>query len=133
MVVEDDDQVRRITARYLCRRGYDVIEAPNAEFALALSHSIEHLDLLVTDVAMPGLKGPVLAARLRAERPDLPVLFITGDAGCDSLETEHVLLKPFTGADLIRAIGHRIGQKQDRETADGGVIRRLKNPALVAS
>lgn len=133
LVVEDDDQVRQITVGFLRDQGYTVIEAPNAEAAVVLSHSIEELDLLLTDVVMPGAEGPVLAARMRGERPDLPVLFISGFVGRDDLASENVLLKPFTGADLIRAIRRRLRGMQDGETSDGGLLRRLKNPALAAA
>src|SRR5262249_2739880 len=72
LVVEDDEQVRQITVSYLQGRGYQVIEAANAEAAAVLAHSTDKLDLLLTDIAMPGMEGFALANRLRAERPDLP-------------------------------------------------------------
>ena len=80
-----------------------------------------------------GAEGLALAKRLRADQPDLPVLFMTGDDGHEDLASEHVLMKPFTGADLLRAIGRRIQGARHSETAAGGLLRRLKNPALVAA
>ena len=79
LVVEDDEQVRQITVNYLQDRGYQVIEAASAEAAAVLAHSTEKLDLLLTDIALPGAEGLALARRLRAGLPDLPVLFMTGD------------------------------------------------------
>jgi CheY-like chemotaxis protein len=111
LVVEDDDQVRQITVGYLRDRGYTVVDARNAETAVVLSHSMENLDLLLTDVAMPGAAGPELARRLRLEKPDLPVLFITGDGGRGDLAGEFVLRKPFSGADLVRAISRRLDRR----------------------
>jgi PAS domain S-box-containing protein len=133
LFVEDDEQVRQITSGYLRDRGFNVIDAANAEAAIVLSHSIEKLDLLLTDVAMPGAGGPELARRLRAERPDLPTLFITGSPGLSGTSGEHVLLKPFTGADLVRAITRRLRWKSAGEITDGGLLRRLRNPVLVAA
>ena len=133
LVVEDDEQVRQITVNYLQDRGYEVIEAANAEAAAVLAHSIDKLDLLLTDIALPGAEGLALAKRLRVGRPDLPVLFMTGDDSHEDLAGEHVLMKPFTGADLLRAIARRIEGARHSETADGGLLRRLKNPALVAA
>jgi PAS domain S-box-containing protein len=133
LVVEDDEQVRQITVNYLQDRGYQVIEAANAEAAAVLTHSTDKLDLLLTDIAMPGTEGLALAKRLRAERPDLPVLFMTGGDDHEDLAGEHVLMKPFTGADLLRAIARRIQGARRGETADGGLLRRLKSPALVAA
>ena len=133
LVVDDDEPVRQITVGYLRDHGFNVIEAPNAEAAVVLSHSIEHLDLLLTDVSMPGADGPALAARLLAERPDLPVLYITGSPGHEKLEAEHALIKPFAGSDLVRAIEHRLNRMHSASTGDGGLLRRLKHPALVSA
>ena len=106
LVVDDDDGVRPVTAGLLADLGYDVVQAPSAEAAemLALTQGDERIDMLVTDVVMSGAAGPVLAARLRVERPDLPVLFITGNPGRHELGDTPVLLKPFTGAALADAV-----------------------------
>ncbi len=72
LVVDDDDGVRPVTGALLRELGYRVIEAPSAEAAEAMAHAEGTIDMLVTDVVMAGATGPVLAARLRAEQPDLP-------------------------------------------------------------
>ena len=79
LLVEDNDSVRQVTAESLRRRGYTVYEARNAEEALEwfLASNIK-FDLLVTDVVMPGLSGPNLAARLVRQNPQLKVLYISG-------------------------------------------------------
>jgi len=100
LLVEDDELVRPMTAGLLRDLGYTVEEAASAEAASALVHTLERLDLVVTDVAMPGADGPTLAARLRAERPALPVLFVTGHLLGPALAGEAVLRMPFAGADL---------------------------------
>lgn len=100
LLVEDDELVRPMTAGLLRDFGYTVIEAASAEAAAALVHTLKRLDLVVTDVAMPGADGPTLAARLRAERPALPVLFVTGHLLGPALAGEAVLRKPFAGDEL---------------------------------
>jgi len=79
LLVEDNDSVRQVTAESLRRRGYTVHEARNAEEALEWSAGAHaKFDLLVTDVVMPGLSGPNLAARLVRMHPNLKVLYISG-------------------------------------------------------
>ncbi|MBX9702418.1 MAG: PAS domain-containing protein, partial [Acetobacteraceae bacterium] len=105
LVVDDDDGVRPVTAAFLRRLGYRVVEAPSAEAAEALAHAhADTIDMLVTDVVMAGASGPTLAARLRAEWPGLPVLYITGFAGGAALDDAPVLRKPFPEAALARAV-----------------------------
>jgi signal transduction histidine kinase len=79
LLVEDNDSVREVTAQTLRRRGYTVYEAKNAEEALEWSNGSPRMaQLLVTDVVMPGLSGPNLAARLVQQRPGLKVLYMSG-------------------------------------------------------
>jgi signal transduction histidine kinase len=79
LLVEDNDSVRQVTAEALRRRGYTVFEARNAEEALEWAGTPRaKFDLLVTDVVMPGLSGPNLAARLVRIHPQLKVLYISG-------------------------------------------------------
>ena len=79
LLVEDNESVREVTAQTLRRRGYTVYELKNAEEALewsAVSRVTPHL--LITDVVMPGLSGPNLAARLVEQKPNLRVLYMSG-------------------------------------------------------
>jgi two-component system cell cycle sensor histidine kinase/response regulator CckA len=76
MLVEDDATVRTFARRGLSRLGYNVIEASSGE--AALEQFDDSIDLLVSDVIMPGMFGPELAAKLHAARPDLKVLFVSG-------------------------------------------------------
>jgi two-component system cell cycle sensor histidine kinase/response regulator CckA len=79
LIVEDQPDVRRMSLSILKASGYRLLEAGNAEQALALSASYSgKIDLLVTDVIMPGLNGRQLADRLVAERPGLKVLYTSG-------------------------------------------------------
>jgi CheY-like chemotaxis protein len=111
LLVEDDDAVRQLAVIVLRRLGYTVLEAPEAEAATRIftTHA-GPLHLLVTDVIMPGLSGPRLAERLRALRPGLRVLFLSGyseeelditqGAGPDT----RFLAKPYLGTTLARTI-----------------------------
>lgn len=133
LLVEADPGIRQITAGYLARQGYNVVDAPDAEAAIARSRSIGQPGILVTEVALPGTNGLALAEQLGREWPGLPVVFMTGLIDRNDLAGEHVLLKPFTGAELALAVARRLNRDADQETADGGLLRRLTNPALLAA
>ena len=78
LVVEDEDSVRRLTERILGNAGYRVLSASAADDALELCGSDRAIDLLLTDVVMPGMLGPELVERVAALRPDLRVLYMSG-------------------------------------------------------
>lgn len=79
LLVEDDAGVRRVTMRMLQHYGYRVLEASGGEEALALARMFpEDIDILITDVVMPGLGGRELADRMLVMRPGLAVLFVSG-------------------------------------------------------
>jgi PAS domain S-box-containing protein len=80
LVVEDDDQVRMLVVDVLTELGYEVIAVGDTSEALAIVESSRPLDLMVSDVGLPGLNGRQLAEIAREARPDLPVLFMTGYA-----------------------------------------------------
>ncbi|HEX5724364.1 MAG TPA: PAS domain S-box protein [Longimicrobiaceae bacterium] len=109
LLVEDEDTVRVLARRVLERSGYTVLEARDGAQALVVA-SLHRgpLHLLLTDVVMPNLGGRELARRIRAERPELPVLFISGYAeeavkGHGVLEPGTAFLeKPFT-AEVLAA------------------------------
>jgi PAS domain S-box-containing protein len=109
LLVEDQDEVRAVTRAVLSRHGYTVLEANGGEGALqiALDHDVS-IDLLLTDVIMPGMSGGDLARRILADRPRLPVLFASGYT--DDAIMHHGVLesgvffiqKPFTPESLLR-------------------------------
>ena len=111
LLVEDNDSVRQVTAQALRRRGYTVYEARHAEEAIEwASKSLSKVQLLVTDVVMPGLSGPNLAARLVRMNPNLRVLYMSGYT--DDATVVHgnfwggvpLLQKPFTPAQLAESV-----------------------------
>jgi two-component system cell cycle sensor histidine kinase/response regulator CckA len=109
LVVEGQAADRERSAQTLRHAGYEVRVAAPEEALAALRHDDAPIDLLVTDVAMPGMTGPVLAERLHAVRPDVPVLFITGatDPKIDPLQIfDHgdILVRPFAAADLLTKV-----------------------------
>lgn len=81
LLVEDEASVRELTREFLTRSGYTVIEGGNGEDGLRASREYPGcIDLLITDVVMPKMSGPALAANLAAERPAMKVLFVSGYA-----------------------------------------------------
>ena len=111
LVVEDEDAVREAALAMVEELGYRRLEASNAEAALALVQSGEHVDLVFTDVVMPGpLPTREFAQRLRALRPGLPVLFTSGYTDNAIIhqgrldEGVHLISKPYARADLARRI-----------------------------
>jgi signal transduction histidine kinase/CheY-like chemotaxis protein len=110
LVVEDDRQVRDVVTRVLEAAGHTVIEAADPRLALELgAERVHSVDLLVTDVVMPAIRGDELARRLRVLRPDLRVLFISGYTGEDFVRREDdlstgFLAKPFSPGALLEAI-----------------------------
>jgi two-component system, cell cycle sensor histidine kinase and response regulator CckA len=111
LVVEDELAVRRLASRVLRARGYRVLEASNGADALRLvDRHGGPLDLVLTDIIMPGLSGPALVERLLHGEPDLKVLYITGYS--EEAIREHGLLpaggalleKPFTAHQLAERV-----------------------------
>jgi two-component system cell cycle sensor histidine kinase/response regulator CckA len=95
LVVEDEAPVRAVTRQLLERNGYTVLEAPDGPAALALVDGEaggRHIDLLLTDVIMPGMSGRELAAELNARRPNVRVLFMSGYT--DDAVVRHGMLEP---------------------------------------
>jgi two-component system cell cycle sensor histidine kinase/response regulator CckA len=84
LFVEDEDAVRGVAARLLRARGYEVIEASDGEEALAIcEEEAGKIDLMISDVIMPGMDGPTLLKKARAYLGNAPVMFISGYAEAD--------------------------------------------------
>jgi CheY-like chemotaxis protein len=115
LVVEDEDALRDVAGRILSGAGYRVLAADGGGQALELAALHEGaIDLLVSDVVMPGMLGKELAERLTCVRPDTRVLYMSGYAqpvlaSQGTLEPGVALLeKPFTAADLLSAVRKRL-------------------------
>jgi two-component system, cell cycle sensor histidine kinase and response regulator CckA len=119
LLVEDEPLVRQMTARLLRAMGYQVLEAANAAEALRLALARPTpVDLLLTDVVMPGASGPDLAARLAAHHA-VPVLFMSGHtdvslAETDVLERSPFLAKPFSPDELRRKVREVLHGRSDQ-------------------
>ncbi len=126
LLVEDEDEVRRLAASILEAHGYTVLTAGHGVEALALvrGHS-GPIHLLVTDVVMPQMGGPELAARLAQVRPETRVLYISGysdDAVVDQSLVAPLVEKPFKRQVLVRKV---------REVLDGAAARGAEHPQEV--
>jgi CheY-like chemotaxis protein len=79
LLVEDEEMVRELAARILKEKGYQVLEASRGETALEISKNYQHpIDLMITDIVMPGISGKKLAAVIKQDRPDMKILYISG-------------------------------------------------------
>jgi len=111
LLAEDEDSVRAVATATLASRGYNVLAAANGEAALVLARQYPHrIDLLLTDVVMPGINGRELAETVTRERADVRVLFASGYTDDASLlhgiRTDELsfLQKPFSPVDLVRRV-----------------------------
>lgn len=109
LVAEDDVNVRRLVCESLAARGFQVLQAANGEEAIRILRGrTEPVDLLITDVVMPGTSGPDLAAKATAVMPNLRILFMSGYT--EEVVQHHgisrgsvaFLQKPFAPRDLVR-------------------------------
>ncbi|MFC0204580.1 GAF domain-containing protein [Novosphingobium soli] len=123
LVVEDDDEVRAFSAEILRELGYRVIEASDGPTALRTLEEVgSTIDLVFTDVVMPGMSGKDLGDELRRRRPGLGMLFTSGYTGntispAERIDPEAPLLaKPFTSSELAERV---------RDLIDAAATRRL--------
>jgi two-component system, chemotaxis family, chemotaxis protein CheY len=113
LLVEDEPDVRKLTRTFLEHEGYRVFSSGDAERAVQMFRSVPEIDLLVTDVYLPGRSGWDLAQELKSVRHELPVLLISGgmlaEEQAAKLQKEgwHFLAKPFRLPDLLAEV-HRI-------------------------
>jgi CheY-like chemotaxis protein len=120
LVVDDEPAVRRFITDALRSKGYEVTAASNGREALTVVYGESRSPtLLLTDIEMPGMSGVELAARIRADRPAIRVVLMTGREASAARARERaglvegVLLKPFGPAELLHAVLDALGRPPD--------------------
>jgi CheY-like chemotaxis protein len=104
LVVEDEFLVRDMIVRELSLAGFDVLEAATAEDALALLARSDRLDLLFTDIKLPGMDGWQLATEIRNRKPAVPVIYASGHADrVQPLPASRFLQKPYRPSQVLQA------------------------------
>ncbi|WP_051609851.1 hybrid sensor histidine kinase/response regulator [Terasakiella pusilla] len=116
LLVEDEDPVRLFGARALSAKGYNVLEASSGDMAWEIVQKQgDKINLIITDVVMPGMKGPDMVELVRARLPDIKVIFMSGYAedvipeGIENDPTIHFLPKPFKLKDLAFKVKDVLG------------------------
>jgi two-component system, cell cycle sensor histidine kinase and response regulator CckA len=130
LVVDDTVEVRTLVSRILEGQGYQVIDVSNAQQALSASEEAKgEIDLLVTDIKMPGMDGIELAVQLTTSYPEIQVLFISGQ--CEESEIQvHIekgfgfLSKPFMPHVLLNYVQEALAKSkrppESAESSSGG-------------
>ncbi len=136
LVVEDDADVRRVVVAQLEELGYDILAAPDAESALDAFAKADGIDLLLTDVILPGrLRGKELATLVKRASPQTQVLFMSGytenaivhDGKLD--EGVNLISKPFRREDIARKVAQVLQMGAPAQpAADGKVVRFPDRP-----
>lgn len=112
VLVDDEDLVRRLVSRLLRKEGFHVIEAGTAEEGLAIVDSDETVDLLLTDVTLPGMNGVELGRRALETRSDLKLICMSGsgeeemvsDLLARAVGAAAFVNKPFSTTELVKTI-----------------------------
>ena len=117
LLVDDEDGIRAVTARALKTKGFEVIECANAEQALAVLNKHTPVQLLLTDMVMPGIDGETLIHKVKKIYPSLPCLLMSGYSDAfekhtsDTFKDFDFISKPFTLADLLSKVKEILERK----------------------
>jgi response regulator RpfG family c-di-GMP phosphodiesterase len=135
LVIDDEKVIRELMCEILERAGYETIGADTADEALGLLTDHE-IGLVVSDIVMPGLTGLELLEEVRARRPSLPVILVTGAGTYENLSqavtrgADGLVIKPFSHADLQNAVASAL-ERARRSEHD--VRERLLAPTIAAA
>ena len=117
LLVDDEDGIRSVTARALKTKGFEVIECANAEQALTVLNKHTSIQLLLTDMVMPGMDGETLIHKTKKLYPSLPCLLMSGYSDdfekhtSDTIKDFDFISKPFTLADLLSKVKEILERK----------------------
>jgi DNA-binding response OmpR family regulator len=130
LVVEDDDNIRKLMSKYLIRDGHKVLEATDGMVALdILDH--EHIDLMISDIMMPKMDGYTLTKELRDANYDFPILMITAKERIEDkkkgflLGTDDYMVKPINLDEMtfrVQALLRRAKINSDKKIEIGDVL-----------
>jgi two-component system cell cycle sensor histidine kinase/response regulator CckA len=134
LLVEDEESVRELVRVTLVSRGYNVIEAENGECGLRVAEAFkEHIDILITDVMMPGMGGRELAKKLLLLRPGISVLYLSGYTE-DAVVTQGALgpstaflQKPFTLQNLAKKVREVLRSRSAPTSAPKSIAKSASN------
>jgi two-component system, cell cycle sensor histidine kinase and response regulator CckA len=122
LLVEDEASVRHLSKRILEHAGYRLLEAVNGDDAEhVFAHHAGSIDLVVTDVIMPGCGGPELLSRLRVQAPALRVLYMSGYTDQSAVQKAGIgrglpfVQKPFTADELVRQVRRALERSSPEE------------------
>jgi signal transduction histidine kinase/ActR/RegA family two-component response regulator/PAS domain-containing protein len=126
LLVEDEMPVRMFAAHALTNKGYKILEADNADSAIEMiKNNNEKIDVIISDVIMPGISGPAMITEIKKNLPDIKVIFISGyaeDSFINSFcndEASYFLPKPFT----LKELAHKVKEVMNKRiTPDQKVI-----------
>ena len=104
LVVDDHESLCELMEVILCRYGYRVLTATSGDDALQLARKIAKIDLLVTDLEMPGMRGGELALRFAVLHPTSPVVFVSSTVAPTAGGSSEFITKPFSVAELRDAV-----------------------------
>jgi two-component system, cell cycle sensor histidine kinase and response regulator CckA len=133
LIVEDEPAVRELAAEFLRSAGYSILSAQDGNEALAIAKNFSApIHILLTDVVMPGMRGPELAEKLRRVRPKIKVVYMSGyldyaEGNGESLAGSPFLQKPYSRESLISKVVEVAGNLPTREPIRPAVPQALVN------
>lgn len=124
LLVEDEDMVRAVAERALARAGFEVTTASDGEDGLEEISKGGAFDMVVSDVVMPGMDGPAMVRAIRQQRPEIPVLFMSGYAEEQlrkdiNIPDMHFIAKPFSVAAISEKVSGILQQAKAAQDVEG--------------
>ncbi len=140
LLAEDDRELREFLVEVLVDAGFEVSAAPSADLAIRALASDDRIDLVVTDLIMPGRRGQELLAEVRQRRPETPVIVITAFGSIDSAidlvkqGAHDYLTKPFGTDEFLHAVGRALAETRvGRESAQQARLAGAPPPGFVGA